>query len=68
MICLSVKQAFADLIVADKKTIALRTWNTKLGGEFLVHASQKLDKESCELYKIDHASLVRGADIRYSSI
>lgn len=36
---LSLKQPFADLIVIGKKTIELRSWNTKVRGDFLVHAS-----------------------------
>lgn|SRR5574341_705906 len=63
MKCLSIKQPFAELIVIGKKTIELRTWNTKFRGEFLIHASQKLDKEICQLYDIDTDSLVRGAVI-----
>ena len=39
--CLSLKQPYADLLVAGKKTIELRTWNTKFRGEFLVHASKE---------------------------
>ncbi len=61
MKCLSIKQPFAELIVLGKKTIELRTWNTKFRGEFLVHASQKLDKEICQLCNINPTSLVRGA-------
>ncbi len=63
MKCLSIKQPFAELIVSGKKTIELRTWNTKFRGEFLIHASQKLDKEICQLYNIDPNSLVKGAVI-----
>ena len=63
MKCLSIKQPFAELIVSGKKTIELRTWNTKFRGEFLIHASQKLDKEICRLYELDPSSLVRGAVI-----
>ena len=63
MKCFSLKQPFAELVVTGKKTIELRTWNTKFRGEFLVHASQKLDKEICLLYGIDPNSLTRGAVI-----
>jgi len=63
MKCLSIKQPFAELIVSGKKTIELRTWNTKFRGEFLMHASQKLDKEICQLYNLDPNLLVRGAVI-----
>jgi len=73
MKCLSLKQPYADLVVSGKKTIELRTWNTKFRGEFLVHASKKIDKEACEMNKIDPKSLATGAiigkailyDVRY---
>ena len=61
--CLSLKQPYAELVVTGKKTIELRTWNTKFRGEFLVHASQKMDKEACERNKIDPGSLIIGAII-----
>ena len=59
--CLSLKQPYADLVVSGKKTIELRTWNTKFRGEFLVHVSKKVDKEACERNKIDPKSLITGA-------
>ncbi len=61
--CLSLKQPYADLVVSDRKTIELRTWNTKFRGEFLVHVSKKVDKEACERNKIDPDSLTTGAII-----
>ena len=61
--CLSLKQPYAELLVTGKKIIELRTWNTKFRGEFLVHASKKVDKEACERNKIDPDSLIIGAII-----
>ncbi len=61
--CLSLKQPYAELIVSGKKAIELRTWNTKFRGEFLIHASKKIDKEACERNKIDPKSLITGAII-----
>jgi len=61
MKCLSLKQPYADLLVSGKKTIELRTWNTKFRGEFLVHASKKVDKDACLRLKIDPDSLVTGS-------
>ena len=52
MKCLSICQPFAELIIQNKKTIELRTWNTKIRGEFLVHAPIKIRKEACEKLKI----------------
>jgi len=59
--CLSLKQPYADLLVSGKKTIELRTWNTKFRGTFLVHTSRNVDKEACKRNKIDPDSLVTGA-------
>ena len=63
MKCLSLKQPYAALLVAGKKTIEVRTWNTKFRGQFLVHASKKINEEACKRLKIDQAKLVTGAII-----
>jgi len=66
--CLSLKQPYAELIVSGKKTIELRTWNTKFRGKFLVHASKKINEEACNRLKIDQAKLVTGAIIGNANI
>jgi predicted transcriptional regulator len=53
MKCLSICQPFAELIIQNKKTIELRTWNTNFRGEFLVHAPIKIRKEECKKLKIE---------------
>ena len=63
MKCLSLRQPYADLLVSGKKTIELRTWNTKFRGKFLVHASKKIDKEACKKNKINPNSILAGAII-----
>ena len=63
MKCLSLKQPYAELLVAGKKTIEVRTWNTKFRGQFLVHASKKINEEACKRLKIDQAKLVTGTII-----
>ncbi len=68
MKCLSLKQPFADLIASGAKTVELRTWNTKYRGEFLIHASNKIDREICKRYKIDIDKLARGAIIGKATI
>ena len=35
-----------------KKTIELRTWNTKFRGEFLIHSPLKIRTEDCKRLKI----------------
>jgi len=47
---LSIKQPYVELILSGKKTIELRSWNTKFRGEFLVHASKKPDKNAMEKF------------------
>jgi hypothetical protein len=63
MKCLSVSQPYADLIAKGRKTIELRTWNTKYRGEFLVHAPNKIKKDSCKKLGIDETKLLTGAII-----
>ena len=62
MKCLSICQPFAELIIQNKKTIELRRWNTKIRGEFLVHAPIKIRKEVYEKLKINE-KLTTGAII-----
>lgn len=63
MKCLSVSQPYADLVIQGKKTIELRTWNTKYRGEFLVHAPFKIKKDACKKLGIDEAELLTGVII-----
>lgn|SRR5574337_939184 len=63
MKCLSVSQPYADLIIQGKKTIELRTWNTKFRGEFLVHAPLKIKTQVCQKLGIDSKGLRTGVII-----
>ncbi len=63
MKCLSVSQPYADLIIQGKKTVELRTWNTRFRGEFLVHAPLKVKTDVCKKLGIDTAGLRRGVII-----
>ncbi|MFZ0325921.1 MAG: ASCH domain-containing protein [Nitrososphaeraceae archaeon] len=54
MKCLSLKQPYAELLVSGKKTIELRTWNTKFRGKFLIHVSKKVIKEYPDYLGVDH--------------
>lgn len=63
MKCLSVSQPYADLIIQSKKTIELRTWNTKYRGEFLVHAPFKIKKDTCKKLGIDETKIRTGVII-----
>ncbi|MDE1728460.1 ASCH domain-containing protein [Candidatus Nitrosotalea okcheonensis] len=68
MKCLSVSQPYADLIINGKKTIELRTWNTKFRGEFLIHAPIKIKDNACEKLGIDRSSLRTGVIIGKAEI
>ena len=63
MKCLSLIQPYAQMVVLGKKTIELRKWNTKFRGEFLIHASKKVDLEACKKLGFDPKDLPRGAII-----
>ena len=63
MKCLSVSQPYADLIIQGKKTVELRTWNTKFRGEFLVHAPLVIKTEACKKLGIGKESLRTGVII-----
>ncbi len=63
MMCLSVSQPYADFIIEGKKTIDLRTWNTKFRGEFLIHAPQKVNNHACKKFGINEKSLRTGVII-----
>jgi len=63
MKCLSVSQPYADLIINGKKTIELRTWNTKFRGECLIHAPMRIKDEVCDRLDIDKSSLRTGVII-----
>jgi len=68
MKCLSVSQPYADLIIMGKKTIELRTWNTKFRGEFLIHAPSKIKKDACKKIGIDETKLRTGVIIGKAEI
>ena len=67
MKCLSVSQPFAQLIIAGKKTIELRNWNTCYRGIFLVHAPQKIRHDDCKRLRISE-NLITGAIIGMAEI
>ena len=68
MKCLSVSQPYADLIINGKKTIEVRTWNTKFRGEFLIHAPIKIKDNVCKKLGIDKSSLRTGVIIGKAEI
>ena len=67
MKCLSVSQPFADLIIAGKKTIELRKWNTNFRGEFLIHSPLKIRNDDCKRLKMNK-KFVTGAIVGKAEI
>jgi predicted transcriptional regulator len=61
MKCLSIKQPFADLIIAGRKTIEIRNWKTNYRGELLIHASKLPDKAALKRFNLVGHNLPRGA-------
>jgi predicted transcriptional regulator len=66
--CLSVSQPFADLIVKGKKTIELRSWDTRYRGEFLIHSPTKIRSDDCKRLGVDEKSLAVGAIVGKATI
>jgi len=56
MKALSLKQPYAELILQGKKTIELRTWNTKFRGAFLIHASKTPDMKAMKQFGFTNLS------------
>lgn len=54
-------QPYAELVIAGRKSIELRVWNTKFRGRFYVHASKKTDIGACRDLGIDPRALINGA-------
>ena len=46
---LSLNQPYAELLISGKKTIEVRRWNTNFRGQFLVHASKKINEEASNM-------------------
>lgn len=63
MKCLSMMQPYAELVASGRKTIELRSWNTRFRGQFLIHASKKTDMSACKKLGMEPKSLVNGAII-----
>jgi len=61
--CLSLRQSYAELVAAGRKTIETRKWNTNFRGKFLIHSSKTIDNEIFTLLNIDCSRLTKGAII-----
>ncbi len=61
MKAISIRQPWAELILRGRKTMELRTWDTRIRGRVAVHAGKQVEPAACEAYDLDPANLVRGA-------
>ncbi len=66
MKCLSIRQPYAELILQHRKTIELRTWNTKFRGAFLIHASGNVERDACRGFGLDPRLMRRMAVVGYA--
>lgn len=51
---ISIRQPWAELILAGKKTVELRTYDTKYRGEIWLHTGQKVDEVGMEQFKLEN--------------
>jgi len=60
---LSFRQPWAELVLQGRKTVDLRTWNTRYRGPLAIYASQTVEKERCRAHGLDPEQLTTGAVI-----
>ncbi len=58
---LSFRQPWAELILQGRKTMDLRTYNTRHRGRILIHAAQTVESEACRSHDIDPSAVTAGA-------
>lgn len=58
---LSFRQPWASLVLDGRKTLDLRTWETKYRGPLAVYASLDVEKDACRAQGVDTATLTTGA-------
>jgi len=68
MKALSIKQPWAELILQGRKTIEIRSWNTRYRGYFLTHASKKPDIEAIRVFDFDLERLLCGYIVGYAKL
>lgn len=50
---LSIRQPWAELILARRKDVENRSWKTNLRGSLLIHASKTIERAAMEEYEYD---------------
>ena len=68
MKALSIRQPWTELILAKRKTIEIRSWNTKFRGYFLIHSSKNLEKSALTFYNFDSKKLQCGFILGYAKL
>lgn len=61
MRALSLWQPWASLMYDERKKIETRHWEMLFRGPLAIHAAMKVDKEACEKFGYDAATIPRGA-------
>lgn len=61
MRALSVRQPWAELILAGRKRYELRTWKTTIRGRIWVHAGRTVEWPFVQLAGLDRSKLTTGA-------
>lgn len=61
MRALTVRQPWAELIMAGRKPYELRGRPTNIRGRIWIHAGQTVERSEAELAGLDHTTLTRGA-------
>jgi len=65
---LSIKQPWVELILEGRKTIEIRSWNTKHRGYFLIHSSKNPDIEAIRRFDFDLERLLCGYILGYAKL
>jgi len=68
MKALSIKQPWAELILQGRKTIEIRSWNTKYRDYFLIHAPKKPDMEALKAFDFKPKELLYGYILGYAKL
>src|SRR5262249_35095727 len=61
MKALTIRQPWAELIVAGRRSFEIRKWKPAYAGPLLIHAGRTVDTEACRHFSMLASSLVLGA-------
>ncbi|HPH98512.1 MAG TPA: ASCH domain-containing protein [Anaerolineaceae bacterium] len=60
MKAISIRQPWAGLIMAGKKTLELRNWKVKYRGPLAIHAAQTVEEAACRAFGVDPRQVSAG--------